>query len=257
MPGWLTAVWWKVIKDYSTTELSYEKDIFPALSGIAQEQMEVRGSRYLAGLWEDTFVEDLLWYIPYHFELPGVETHVKRGKRPSCWRAPSWSWGSVKSAVEYDMYLGLDPAIEIKKIDVGGESTGQIQHASLTVSGGVVPVSVHRPDDAAPRAPRGVLKYRDERIPAPFFDDYDLWLESEDKILEAELLKCLLIGRVCGNQRGDKECDQLWFMILRKLDREGGHAAHVRIGVAVLEIEDGEAPEFVKRLVHTEGIVVV
>jgi len=145
---WVMAVWWKIVKDYSTLKLSYDEDIFPALSGIAQTQMAARGSRYLAGLWEDTFVHDLLWYIPHRTQLPGITNmDFVHGARPSVWRAPTWSWASVKSAVEYDLYIGFDPAIAVQEVDVtpiGTDMTGKLQEACLVVSGQLAPVTIHR-----------------------------------------------------------------------------------------------------------------
>ncbi|KAI0453404.1 hypothetical protein F5B21DRAFT_479225 [Xylaria acuta] len=55
-----------------------------AIAGVARMFGKVRKSRYLAGLWEHTLIEDLLWY--------------RAGDpkpRPQDFRAPTWSWASV------------------------------------------------------------------------------------------------------------------------------------------------------------------
>jgi hypothetical protein len=88
---WLMPVWWKIVEDYSTLNLTYDWDIFPALSGVAKAHMAARDAKYFAGLWENTFVRDLLWYIPYHTDLPGYESGYNCGLRPLEWRAPTWS----------------------------------------------------------------------------------------------------------------------------------------------------------------------
>lgn len=99
--------WWKVVKDYSALNLTFDKDIFPALSGLAEEQMEARDSLYIAGLWQDSLLYDLMWYIPRPTPLlPGMESHFTRAARPSSWRSPTWSWASVNSGVEYDTRIG-------------------------------------------------------------------------------------------------------------------------------------------------------
>jgi hypothetical protein len=131
-------VWRRLVEDYTHLRLTVEGDVFPAISGMAQQMMRVRGgTRYVAGLWEDTLLlGDLLW----HVELPpggyvsakeeagvvaggtaaaeggGVEKGaddgvvggrwVTRGGagwrcRPARWRAPSWSWASVSAPVGF------------------------------------------------------------------------------------------------------------------------------------------------------------
>ena len=52
--------WRKTVQDYSVLALTFEKDIFSALSGVAKEHKRIRGCGYFAGLWEDSFVKDLL-----------------------------------------------------------------------------------------------------------------------------------------------------------------------------------------------------
>ncbi|KAF2262925.1 HET-domain-containing protein, partial [Lojkania enalia] len=59
-------VWQGIVRDYTRLQLSNASDIFPALSGAAKllrAALEEKGVRsgYVAGLWEDWFVEDCLW----------------------------------------------------------------------------------------------------------------------------------------------------------------------------------------------------
>ncbi|RAL64229.1 hypothetical protein DID88_002121 [Monilinia fructigena] len=68
-------------------------DRLPALSGIAQyfdNYMKggVRGAQYLAGLWKDSLVKDLCWYVQVS------ENHCAPS-RAKPYRAPTWSWASV------------------------------------------------------------------------------------------------------------------------------------------------------------------
>ncbi|KAK4124810.1 HET-domain-containing protein, partial [Parathielavia appendiculata] len=100
---WLVLVWQRIVMDYSRTQLSYEQDVFPALSGVAELQRAMRGSTYCAGLWSDSFIYDLLWRVPKNTNLPisNEFQQYERVARPSKWRAPTWSWASVKSAVKY------------------------------------------------------------------------------------------------------------------------------------------------------------
>ncbi|SPQ27129.1 5a4b5f1f-79d7-4163-a423-ad6775f1c09d [Thermothielavioides terrestris] len=150
--------WRCLVEDYTRLRLTFDKDVFPAIAGLAQRMAEARGprARYFAGLWgweqqqqqeeekkeeegsgrtraegggsRDVKglldLEDLLW----HVELPtqGYGAAGSRGGsgsggvawtdpgggeeegwettwmvRPASWRAPSWSWASVRAPVEF------------------------------------------------------------------------------------------------------------------------------------------------------------
>jgi hypothetical protein len=94
-PEWLSDVWRRLVEDYSALELTHEKDIFLAISGLARQFYAINDSVYLAGLWRHSFVKYLLWHLDTDHE-----TESGWLKRPS-WRAPSWSWASVNGPVEF------------------------------------------------------------------------------------------------------------------------------------------------------------
>lgn len=74
--------WQLMVSRYSLLSLTYEKDIFSAIKGIAKIFQAERKCAYYAGLWEDSSLFDLLW---------------KRGElttKSGPYRAPSWSWAS-------------------------------------------------------------------------------------------------------------------------------------------------------------------
>ncbi|KAF2467682.1 HET-domain-containing protein, partial [Lindgomyces ingoldianus] len=75
--------WYSIVTEYSKLHLTFEKDIFPALQGLAVSTQRHTLFAYHAGLWEDTLISDLMW-IP-----------KRQGRRPRTWRAPTWSWASV------------------------------------------------------------------------------------------------------------------------------------------------------------------
>jgi hypothetical protein len=261
--GWLMVVWWKIVKDYSTLKLSYDEDIFPALSGIAQAQMVARGSQYLAGLWEDTLVHDLLWYIPHRTRLPGIgNMDFVCGPRPSQWRAPTWSWASVKSAVEYDLYDGFDPAIDIEDweiVPMGEEITGQLQEAWLAVSGQLALVTIHRRPEDSKRNSGSLEIFLNtdgkEVDNLQFYKDYDLWSEGVEQISDGEALHCLLVGKMFKPETSGKQCNELWFMMLREV--KDNKDEYNRIGVAVMQVnEDEPCPEFLEEFVHEDRVTI-
>jgi hypothetical protein len=54
--------------------------------------------RYLAGLWQQHILYQLLWY----HGLDGYATDTRRSAQPDSYRAPSWSWASLDGKVDID-----------------------------------------------------------------------------------------------------------------------------------------------------------
>jgi hypothetical protein len=81
------SVWQLLVEDYSQMALSKPEDIFPAISGLAKSVQKATGWEYIAGLWKEQLMLDLVW-----------STHdSKMATRCVPWRAPSFSWASVQS----------------------------------------------------------------------------------------------------------------------------------------------------------------
>lgn len=78
--------WYATIEEYSSKNLSFDKDKLPALSGLAGLFHEAHRSTYVAGLWKEDLQLGVAWYIASNDPRP-VKTD--RGQEPS------WSWASV------------------------------------------------------------------------------------------------------------------------------------------------------------------
>ncbi|KAL3431738.1 heterokaryon incompatibility protein-domain-containing protein [Aspergillus tetrazonus] len=83
--------WYAVVHDFSKRMISVSSDRFPAIGAIASEISELTGSGYMAGLWEQNMLHDLMWSTKA----------TEWACRPPEWRAPSWSWASVDSTITY------------------------------------------------------------------------------------------------------------------------------------------------------------
>jgi hypothetical protein len=87
--------WRTLISQYTQKDLTFPKDILPALSGVANR---IRGGgAYYGGLWEKTFVYDLLWF-------PTVSRNISPIRLPSTgpnYVAPSFLWASVKGPISF------------------------------------------------------------------------------------------------------------------------------------------------------------
>ncbi|RYP73886.1 hypothetical protein DL771_003328 [Monosporascus sp. 5C6A] len=140
-------LWRTMVCSYTALLLTKSKDRLPAFGGLAKNMAPWRKQRYLAGLWEETLNDDLLWFI---------ETSKGKKARPYPRTAPTWSWASVEAYVRYwDVILYRDisnpdfteerPPYEhfsnVEKCEVAWTAVdefGFIAHGSLAISGLVV-----------------------------------------------------------------------------------------------------------------------
>ena len=97
----LERMWRTIVCSYTPLRLTKLKDRLPAIGGLARNVARRRKSRYLAGLWEDTLNDDLLWVVH--------ATSQHKNPRIYPRNAPTWSWASVETWVLYwDEILFLD-----------------------------------------------------------------------------------------------------------------------------------------------------
>jgi hypothetical protein len=87
--------WPTIVKEYTKRSLTKPSDKLPALSGVIAALQEKSGDTCYAAIWERNFVRLLLW------QIANDSSDRARAKRPSEWRAPSWSFASIDGCVEY------------------------------------------------------------------------------------------------------------------------------------------------------------
>ena len=87
-------MWRLLVDEYSRLSLTLLRDKCPALAGLAQILQRANESdQYLAGLWRETILGDLLWYIDdSKFGVSGPQESSK---------SPSWSWVAPNCHVEF------------------------------------------------------------------------------------------------------------------------------------------------------------
>jgi hypothetical protein len=64
-PSLVAKEWIAQAVQYSALKLTVPSDRLPAITGLAKMVHEIMNCRYLAGIWEDTIPESLLW-LTYH-----------------------------------------------------------------------------------------------------------------------------------------------------------------------------------------------
>ena len=102
-------LWYEVVTEYSTRNLTVSTDKLVAISSIANRIQEESGFTYAAGLWMEALPVDLLW---------SVSSRSTRDWSKS-YRAPSWSWASADGIIRWHGESLLDAHIE-KRIHIVG-----------------------------------------------------------------------------------------------------------------------------------------
>jgi hypothetical protein len=129
------AMWFELVKEYSAGQFTKADDKLIALSSLAQRIQPKVGMEYLAGLWNRTFVIDLLWYV------------VRSAQpRPPGYRAPTWSWAPVDGQIEHEVYndrrpfdADSEPMVRLVNVELVTHlldvcKTGQIFGGSATIT---------------------------------------------------------------------------------------------------------------------------
>lgn len=89
--------WPRIAEDFASRRLTKEADKCVAISGIAEEIHDSIGDRYIAGMWQSCLVPQMCWSI-----FPGInDCDDIIARRPSTYRAPSWSWLSIDSHIHF------------------------------------------------------------------------------------------------------------------------------------------------------------
>ncbi|KAJ8109993.1 hypothetical protein OPT61_g7047 [Boeremia exigua] len=138
--GLQTVAWHRLVGSYSSLQLTYPEDIFPALQGITTRMAAKRQCKFFAGLWEDSLVDDLLWWLDEPSQMVD-------------YRAPSWSWASRTSRAVWYTWRWADtecvspptrliPEFSIVSVTtdtVSGNPFGQVSNGTLVLRGLCLP----------------------------------------------------------------------------------------------------------------------
>jgi len=89
----IQARWRQMVTEYSHLHLSHESDRLQAISGLAAQMAKYRpNDRYVAGVWTNSLLSDLLWVRNHTLRL---ETLLPKSS------APSWSWAAPACGVKF------------------------------------------------------------------------------------------------------------------------------------------------------------
>jgi hypothetical protein len=136
--GWQQLIW-----DYSKRRITYPADKLAALSGIARLFHSRINVQYIAGFWEHTLPEALLWRCGTM--CPDELT----GDPPS--NVPSWSWLAVSVGVVYfEDTRGPNKTrvVNWSIRPVGPDPFGQLESWSITLRGPIKHATLLSPETA-------------------------------------------------------------------------------------------------------------
>jgi hypothetical protein len=138
--------WAAIIENYTQRELTHESDRLIAVAGIANAMARITGDTYLAGLWKNSLISQLLWHVdigPVNIEwyrntaLPISEPRrlAPLARLPAKMRrdvvSPSWTWATVGHGITWrhtrsDIPLAQVVSVAVKKVGLGA-FTGRIK----------------------------------------------------------------------------------------------------------------------------------
>lgn len=107
--------WYRLVENYSARSLTVESDKLPAMAGLAMSfrSETLKNGTYLAGLWREHLPGALLWEVRTEFQTGGSvgrsarrsaskrRSAASKPRRPSHYRAPSWSWAGLDGEITY------------------------------------------------------------------------------------------------------------------------------------------------------------
>jgi hypothetical protein len=90
-------LWRTIVQNYVQSELTYESDRLPALSGLARQFAKhlPQQEEYLAGLWAGDLHRNLFWEVIGHMNRYSYYSAPTGTKRLNS-NLPSWSWASIE-----------------------------------------------------------------------------------------------------------------------------------------------------------------
>ncbi|KAK0754411.1 heterokaryon incompatibility protein-domain-containing protein, partial [Schizothecium vesticola] len=91
----LQEIWYELVREYTNLRLTFASDRAAALQGLAEEMRQQRKSEYTCGIWHDSLLADLAWFVSNPLARDKEWASVDEG------HFPSWSWCSVNTRCNY------------------------------------------------------------------------------------------------------------------------------------------------------------
>lgn len=215
--------WQLIVGEYCTLSLTMEMDTFPALAGVAtafQREHHNLG-RYLAGHWETHLPRCLGW----------TANRFRSSDRP--WHAPTWSWGSVRSA-QYSLEH-MDPACSVVAAEctlAGEDQYGELDSCWIELKGRMFPGTVwYDIDDNDPSYVSWHVDMKTTYGHGYFSADLDLeTVDSPDAVPPSKAIQLWCFHLGVSKPRDVTKGNKDLFLALRPLDVSPGYT-YERVGL--------------------------
>lgn len=125
--------WQCIVTDYSKKSHTVASDKLPAIAGIAKKFHEFHLDEYLAGLWRNSLLDDLLWVHGRFRPSPNYNNEE--------YRAPSWSWAAVNGYVRWPFanrngtYPHFSKLVDYEITKKGRDEFGQVSDGYIVLEG--------------------------------------------------------------------------------------------------------------------------
>ena len=135
--------WKDLVQHYSKCNLTMSGDKLVAISGIVKRLQPLFKTDYLAGLWRDDLLEQMLW----HVDSNDAKRRFLAGEKRPEYRAPSWSWASMDAPIQPRANLfsnkhHIATIIEARVTPVTDDITGQIKGGYIRLRAPLFPVKL-------------------------------------------------------------------------------------------------------------------
>ncbi|PCD21146.1 hypothetical protein AU210_016572 [Fusarium oxysporum f. sp. radicis-cucumerinum] len=124
-PTALVEDWYKITEDYSRMKLSYEKDRFAAIHGLATRLAKRHNDTYYAGIFGSRLAQGLMYQDACDSK--------KTPDSPICF--PTWSWAAASGGVRWSTslcYPGVVSFVELVEFPAFPQSSVKTDFSNLT-----------------------------------------------------------------------------------------------------------------------------
>jgi len=135
-----TLLWFRILGEYTATQITFDRDTLPALSGVADKMPLDLMGKYLAGLWEQNLIYGLLWRSQDCLKCHRRHIYV----------APSFSWASRSGPISFPYFTSrYKPSADIVEVEcqpAGFNATGEVSGGFVRLRGSIVAVQFTKTD---------------------------------------------------------------------------------------------------------------
>ncbi|RGP64289.1 hypothetical protein FSPOR_8109 [Fusarium sporotrichioides] len=153
--------WSWVLSKYTGYDLTFEQDRLIAIAGLAKLIASKTGDSYLAGIWLESWMQDLLWEPATGCDSR-LRPEVSSDSTMQRVSRPSWSWLAFPGSVMSGRMIGKGPKISLK--DPNSFESKELRPLALLSQTIITPAE----SDPFTSFDRAVLKIRGLLLPVRF-----------------------------------------------------------------------------------------